>query len=162
LVISNSTPLVYLAALGDFELLRELFGEIVIPSAVFREVVVGGANLPVARAVAQAQDQWIHVRKPVDISVVNALGESLDAGESEALALAKELEPEALLMDDSDGVRHAVALGLNVIRTPGIYRLAKEKGFVPAVAPKLAELRAAGFWLSDEHYRMILQSIGEV
>jgi hypothetical protein len=30
---------VYLAALGDFELLRHLFGKIAIPQAVFEEVV---------------------------------------------------------------------------------------------------------------------------
>ena len=131
MVVSNSTPLVYLAALGDFELLRELFDEIVIPSAVFTEVVVGGANLPAAAAVGCVLDQWIHVRSPVDVVMVKALRETLDAGESEALVLTKQLHPSATLMDDSDGVRRAVALGLNVIRTPGIYRLAKERGYIP-------------------------------
>jgi hypothetical protein len=48
LVISNSSPLVYLAALGDFELLRKLFVEIAIPPAVFDEVVVRGSGFPVA------------------------------------------------------------------------------------------------------------------
>jgi predicted nucleic acid-binding protein len=42
---------VYLAALGDFELLRHLFGKIAIPQAVFEEVAVGGARLPVAHSV---------------------------------------------------------------------------------------------------------------
>ena len=60
-------------------------------------------------------------------------------------------------MDDSDGVKFAAAAGANVIRTPGIYRLAKERGFVRAVRPKLDNLRKAGFWLRDEHYRMILE-----
>ena len=59
----------------------------------------------------------------------------LYAGESEALAFTGELHPSATLMDDNDGVRHAVAMGLNVIRTADIYRLSKEKGFIPAVAP---------------------------
>jgi predicted nucleic acid-binding protein len=39
--------------------------------------------------------------------------------------------------------------------------LAKERGFVRAVRPKLDNLRRAGFWLRDEHYRMILESAGE-
>ncbi|MCC6366314.1 MAG: UPF0175 family protein [Bryobacterales bacterium] len=38
LVVSNTTPLVYLAALGDFTLLRDLFTEIAIPREVFREI----------------------------------------------------------------------------------------------------------------------------
>jgi predicted nucleic acid-binding protein len=82
-------------------------------------------------------------------------------GESEAIVLAAELASEALLMDDSDGVKFAAAAGANVIRTPGIYRLAKERGFVRAVRPKLDNLRKAAFWLRDEHYRMILENAGE-
>ena len=85
----------------------------------------------------------------------------LHPGESEAIVLAVELGSEALLMDDSHGIQTAAAVGANVIRTPGIYRLAKERGFVNAVRPKLDDLRKAGFWLRDEHYRMIVESVGE-
>jgi predicted nucleic acid-binding protein len=52
---------VYLAALGDFLLLRKLFGEIAIPRAVFQEVVVGGAGLPAAHAVQGAIGSWLSV-----------------------------------------------------------------------------------------------------
>jgi predicted nucleic acid-binding protein len=55
LVVSNSSPLVYLAALGDFDLLRALFFEIAIPLAVFEEVVVNGAGFPAARFVLAAE-----------------------------------------------------------------------------------------------------------
>jgi predicted nucleic acid-binding protein len=64
-------------------------------------------------------------------------------------------------MDDSDGIRFAVAATANVIRTPGIYRMAKQRGLLMAVRPKIDDLRSAGFWLRDEHYRMILESVGE-
>jgi predicted nucleic acid-binding protein len=64
-------------------------------------------------------------------------------------------------MDDRDGIQVAAASGVNVIRTPGIYRLAKERRLIPAVRPKLDQLRRAGFWLRDEHYRAILAGIGE-
>jgi predicted nucleic acid-binding protein len=67
-----------------------------------------------------------------------------------------------LLIDDGDGIRSASAAGINVIRTPGIYRLAKERRLIPAVRLKLDDLRCAGFWLRDEHYRMILKSLGEL
>jgi predicted nucleic acid-binding protein len=46
-VVANSSPLIYLAALSDFELLPRLFGEIQIPPAVWMEVVVQGAGFPV-------------------------------------------------------------------------------------------------------------------
>lgn len=54
LVVSNSSPLIYLAALGDFELLPRLFGEIHIPRAVWTEIVEQGAGFPVQPAALQA------------------------------------------------------------------------------------------------------------
>lgn len=92
MVISSSSPLIYLAALDDFDLLRTLFDEVTIPPAVFDEVVVGGAEFPVARSVIAAQGKWIQVRNLGDASKAEALGLSgLDRGESEALVLAQEL-----------------------------------------------------------------------
>ena len=43
-VICNSTPLIYLAAIGKFDILKALFGRITIPLAVYHEVVVQGAG----------------------------------------------------------------------------------------------------------------------
>jgi predicted nucleic acid-binding protein len=39
--------------------------------------------------------------------------------------------------------------------------MAKQRRLLTAVRPKLDELRRAGFWLRDEHYRRILESAGE-
>lgn len=149
---SNSSPLVYLAALGDFEILHSLFGKIAIPQAVFEEVVIGGAGLPVAHSVQTALASWLSVQGIANTSEADRLRtDDPHAGESEAIVLATELDSEALLMDDGDGIRFAAAAKANVIRTPGIYRLAKKRGFVSAVRPKIDELRRAGFWLRDEH-----------
>ena len=152
----------YLAALSDFELLRTLFGKIAIPQAVFGEVAVGGAHLPVAYSVQGAMASWLSVQDIANTFEADRLRlAGLHPGESDAIVLAAELGSEALLMDDGDGIRFAVAAGANVIRTPGIYRLAKQQRLIAAVRPKLDELRKAGFWLRDEHYRMILESAGE-
>jgi hypothetical protein len=162
MVVSNTSPLVYFAALGDFQLLQILFEEITIPRAVFQEVVVAGASFPAAQLVQDALGTWISIEEVTNRLEADQLREGgLDSGESEVIVLAQELRADALLMDDSDGVRSAVAGGANVIRTPGIYRLAKEKRLIPEVGPKLDELRAAGYWLREEHYRMILRGVGE-
>jgi predicted nucleic acid-binding protein len=162
LIVSNSSPLVYLAALDDFDLLRVLFGEVAIPPAVFHEVVVDGARFPVARQVVAAQGNWIQLRSMRDESQTPGFRQAgLHAGESEALALALELQSEGLLLDDNDAVAMARKLGVNVIRTTGIYRLAKQRGLIERLAPKLDHLRNVGFWLRDDHYRLILESVGE-
>ena len=152
----------YLAALGDFELLRHLFGKIAIPQAVFEEVVVGGAGFPVAHCVQGAMASWLSVQAIANTAEADRIRVAgLHRGESDAIVLATELGSEALLMDDGDGIRFAIAAGANVIRTAGIYRLAKQRQFIVAIRPKLDDLRRAGFWLRDEHYRMILESAGE-
>jgi predicted nucleic acid-binding protein len=139
-----------------------LFAQVVIPRAVHQEIAVGGINLPVAHAVATAMTSWLSVADVTNMSEANGLRQTgLHSGESEAIVLAVELSSQALLMDDSDGIRAASAAGANVIRTPGIYRMAKDRQLIPAVGPKLDDLRKAGFWLRDEHYRMILRSVGE-
>ena len=45
-VVSNSGPLINLAKVGQFTLLRDLFQHITIPPAVFEEVVVRGGGQP--------------------------------------------------------------------------------------------------------------------
>lgn len=41
-VVSNSSPLISLAKIQRFHLLKELFGEIIIPKNVYDEVVIKG------------------------------------------------------------------------------------------------------------------------
>ena len=162
MVVSDSSPLIYLAALNDFPLLKEFFGSLVIPPAVYEEAVIQGSAYPVAQAVASAV--WIRVEplRRIGESVEFAPGIRLHAGETQAILLAKQLNADSLLMDDSDAVATARLLGLNVIRTPGIYRLAKEQGRIPSLRDKLDQLRAAGFRLKDTHYKKILGSAGEL
>lgn len=142
--------------------LRELFGAIAIPRAVYQEILAGGTNLPVAGAVETAMKTWLSVVDVTNLPEVERLRKTgLHVGETEAIVLATELSSPALLMDDSDVVRAAGACDANVIRTPGIYRMAKDRRLISAVGPKLDSLRKAGFWLRDEHYQMILRSVGE-
>ncbi len=59
-VVSNASPLIGLARIGELELLQQLYGELVIPEAVEHEVVVEGAELPAADQVGKAA--WIKTR----------------------------------------------------------------------------------------------------
>jgi uncharacterized protein len=162
LVVSNTSPLVYLAQLGDIALLPKLFSEIVIPRGVYEEISVGGAGFPVAHAIEGASGLWLSVKEITNKGQAGALRQcGLHTGEAEAIVLAGEINASALLMDDRDGIKAAASAGINVIRTLGVYRLAKGRGIISAVRPKLDELRRAGFWVRDEHYRMILESLGE-
>lgn len=162
--VSNSSPLIYLSALQDLDLLHNLLGAIVIPSAVYREVVVDGKGQPGAIEVEQAVGDWITLVDVDDRSQVNRLQSTigLQVGECEAIILADQLQIGTIVLDDQQGVREAESRTLTVVRTPSLYLAAKRAGIVQQVKPKLDSLRLFGFRLRDEHYRVILQRAGEL
>lgn len=108
-VVSNSTLLIGLARIGRLDVLREFFGTISIPQAVRDEVVARGTDRPGQREVYEAA--WIVHQAVADRAVVEFLSVSLDDGESEAIALAKETRADLLLIDDRQGRRLAKGVG---------------------------------------------------
>jgi uncharacterized protein len=84
--VSDSSPLSYLSSLLDLDLLRRIIGDIVIPHAVYREVVVDGHGQPGAEEVQRATDNWISVVDANDSSEVTRMMQvvGLHEGESEA------------------------------------------------------------------------------
>ena len=92
MVVCNSTPLIYLAAIGKFDLLRALYGQVLIPSAVYDEVVTQGAGRWGAAETAGAS--WIDRRSVADLAKVTSLQARLHGGESEVVVLAEELQAD--------------------------------------------------------------------
>lgn len=160
-IVSNASPLVNLARIGKLDLLLELYGELAIPSAVWREVVVEGSGQPGADKVENAA--WIKTHVVANEHLVRALRQELDAGEAEAIALALEIEAELLLMDERLGREIARHLGLRYTGLIGVLIEAKHKGIVSAIKPHLDALRnIAGFRVSDALYTRVLRDEDEV
>jgi uncharacterized protein len=162
-VVSDSSPLNYPALLSDFDLLRQIYSTVVIPPAVYREVVESGADYPVGKAVQAALGNWISIAKAPEPAQVADLRRAfhLDLRESEAILVAEALGDTPILMDERRGVQCARLRGRVVIRTPLIYAHAKVLGLVDSVQRKLDALRSEGFRLSDRHYEQILKDLGE-
>ena len=59
-IVSNSSPLILYARIARLDLLRDLFGEVLIPPAVHQEVVVAGGHHLDAGTVGSAP--WIQSR----------------------------------------------------------------------------------------------------
>jgi predicted nucleic acid-binding protein len=85
----------------------------------------------------------------------------LGAGEREAIALALEMSPCYLLVDDLEARRTAEALDISVIGTVGLFILARQREVVSAIRPFLDSLLAADFRISDHLYQRVLQDVGE-
>lgn len=100
--VSNSSPLIYLSALGDLDLLPRLFGAISIPMAVFREVAIEGRGQPGALEVEAAAGTWLSLSSVQHPSVVLELMErtGIHRGEAEAIVLASEQQQSMVMLDD--------------------------------------------------------------
>ena len=86
IVVSDSGPLIALSRLGMLHVLQELFGEIVIPEEVRREVVEKGKGKPGSDIIENAK--WVKVEVIEDLSV-DILSREIERGEAEAIILAK-------------------------------------------------------------------------
>ena len=84
IVVSNTTPLIGLAVIQRFDLLRQLFGEIHVSQAVYDEAVVAGRESGGAkREVSTAP--WVKVVQAQDRLAVDVLLDEMDRGEAETI-----------------------------------------------------------------------------
>jgi predicted nucleic acid-binding protein len=160
IVISNTTPLIGLASIGQFNLLREFFGEIFIARAVFDEAVThghekGGTKNDISSA------NWIRILEVKDRLAVEILLEEMDLGESETIVLAREINADWVLMDEKKGRRMLDQLKIPKIGTVGILLKAKQSGFLKSLRPELEKLRSLGFTLNQIVVDKVLRDAGE-
>lgn len=159
IVVSDTSPLMNLAVVGRLDLLQRLFHEVLIPEAVYDELVVDGK----AGETEIRSAPWITAAAVSNKTLVIHLQQTLDKGESEAIALAVETKASLLLIDESKGRTEALRLGVDVTGILGILLRAKERQFVPSVKTVLDEMMTrAGFWVDEELYSTILARANEL
>jgi uncharacterized protein len=160
LIISDTSPINNLAAIGQLMLLKQLYGKIVIPRAVFLELT--DPEFPVAGATEVQAFSWIETCDVENLALVEALTGELDIGEAEAIALAVELKAERLLIDERRGRLVADRFSLRYTGILGLLVEAKSQKLIEKVQPLLDALRnQAGFWVTEELYQRVLQAVGE-
>lgn len=159
-VVSNTSPLMNLAIIGRLDLLRHFYETIHVPEAVWNELVEQGAGKPGSEAIAAAT--WIQTHAVQNRHLVIALREQLDAGESEAIALALEKQATLILLDETEGRRVAASYGLTKTGVLGILLQAKKQGIIPSLRTEMEKLqREAHFWISPPLFEKLLRSAAE-
>ena len=157
-VVSNTTPIIALSVIGRLTLLRELYAEVLIPPAVYSEIMAGGARRAGAAELRHAS--WIRTVPLQDPRRAELLVD-LDRGEAEAIALAMELDADLLLIDERLARRHALRLGLTITGSLGVLLKAKERGLVSELRPLIQELRRNKIRLSEDVVQQALRLAGE-
>ena len=155
-IVCNTSPISNLAAIGQLALLQQVYSSIVIPLAVSDEIAKVAAIYTQAALVPS--QPWITIQSVADTTVVQRLqSKKLDAGESEAIALALELDAELLVIDEQLGRRIAIDEGLNIIGLIGVLLEAKSRGLIAKVKPLMDDLIVqARFRISMQLYTDIL------
>ncbi len=111
LVISDTSTLIHLAAIGRLTLLKDLYQQIMLPSAVWKEAVEEGKGKSGTAEIEMARQLgWVEVASPGNLPLVSLLQRDLDEGESEAIALAIERQADLILLDETDARQVAAAL----------------------------------------------------
>jgi len=146
-VISNTTPLLSLLKIDKLNLLRDLYGVVLIPKAVFLEIEAGREK-PYYKNLREMD--WIRIE---DIRSVESRTYffDLDDGEAEVLILAKEQDADLVILDEIMGRRYAQQLDFNITGTVGILLKSKEKGLVSSIGSLLKELTEKGTWFRYRH-----------
>ena len=152
-IISNSTPLIILSKIGELEILKNLYGEIIIPRAVFDEVTI--------KSDAIKNLSWIKILEVQDKSNRKIYQAKLHDGEVEVMMLAKEISADLLIIDDNAAKKFAKFLGFQVTGTLGILLKAKSEKIISEVKPILEKMQAENFYISDEIIKLVLKTAGE-
>lgn len=158
IVVSDSSALITLASAGELNLLRDLFGEVLIPQGVWDEVVQGGR----AGTEAVTGAEWIRTVPAPDTAFLLALRGDVDPGEAEAIALAQEMQADILLLDERRARSLAISMGFPVVGVVGVLLRAKHEGFLPLLRPVLDRMKTgSGFRISTKLYDAALRAAGE-
>ena len=160
MVISDSSPLIYLAKIGCINSLKNLFDEIVISRGVYEEILEGkkhGKN-EIIIIEELIESKFIIVKEPNSIIKI----EKLDRGEKESISLCKELNIKTILIDEEIGFSISYMFNLNPIRTTNLLIILLDKSLINLSRYKefLNKLIEAGYFLDASTYEKLLR-IGE-
>ena len=156
--VVDTSPLIILSRAGELHLLQLAAEQVVVPTAVQREIEAYGPDDPTVRAIAATP--WLQVVASAPLPErVRAL--DLGAGESDVIAWALAHPACEAIIDDLDARRYATSLGIRLVGTIGLVLRAKQRGVLPRARPVLEELRGSGLYLSEPVLARVLASVGE-
>ncbi len=163
-VMCNTSPIIGLLTIERLDLLPQLFEQIIIPDAVYRELC--GDNHEHEHEIKQIQkyiNQGIIETYTVkNEGAVKELYGRLHYGELEVIIGAKELQIPLAIIDERAARKVAADFLVDTIGILGILTLAKKQGILKCIKPDVDMLREKGYRIGDELYLQILKQNNEI
>jgi uncharacterized protein len=160
IVISDTSALSTLIQIGELDILKHLFTEIVIPDTVFNELLI----LPQLGVDVSAltNSNWIVIKKTPASPTFSLLKSMLDEGEASAISLAVDLKADLLIIDEKKGRKIAQSMNIQITGLGGVLIQAKQAGLITDVKSFLDMIgQKTNFYLSQKARALILQAAGE-
>ncbi|MEQ8705447.1 MAG: DUF3368 domain-containing protein [Phaeodactylibacter sp.] len=158
IVVSDTSAITNLIQIDHLWLLREVYQNIIIPQAVYDELVSDTKNKVIIESLS-----WIKIKEVKENDITRNLKEVLDPGESEAITLALKLDADFIIIDEKKGRKIAEDYGLRKIGLVGILVESKRKGLIKEVRNLLEQLiEKANFFVSEKLYKDVLFQLNEL
>jgi predicted nucleic acid-binding protein len=157
IIISDTTTLIILEKQQHLFILCKLFKQVIIPIAVYEELLAGLKNDNPLEKI-----ECIIVETVILSNRLNNLLTILDQGEAEAIELAAEKQLP-LIIDEKKGRKVAQRLGLVVTGLAGLLILAVERNILTSKQAKnlLDAAVQDGYRLSEMLYEQVSNSLGK-
>lgn len=156
-VVCNTTPILSLLKIQQLHLLETFYSIVIIPEAVWQEVEAG-KNKQFYTDLSTLP--WLDIQVVQNKVALQYLTD-IDQGEAEVIVLAREINADLVIIDETVGRQYAQHFGLKLTGTLGILLRAKKEGHLPQIKPYLEQLRQHGVWLSDRVLKDVLILAGE-
>lgn len=156
ILVADSSALIALSISDGLQLLEPLYGNVLVPQAVYTEVT--GCEKPESHRLQNFLKDRI---RTVDTANYVYLDAYADQGETEAMLLYKQLKANKLLIDDRRGRRIAQLNGISIIGSLGVLLAAKKQGLLNRVAPALTKLTQSRIYMDPDLLQTVLELAGE-
>lgn len=156
LVVADSSALVALAACEGLAWLDARFEQVRVPRAVFQECTIAGKS-QATELHTYLSDKIIEINPAMALITPSGLG----LGETEAMTLYRQLQADALLIDDRRARKVAHLNQLKTIGSLSIVLWAKQQDYIKTIRPALTAIQQAGIFLSESVIQEALNLAGE-
>ena len=152
IIVSDTTAITSLLKIRRITVLRDLFGDVLVPKAVRDELLRYHSEIPT----------FVLVREVTKQDAVEGLCAIIDQGEAEAIILAEELGADALLIDDKQGRSIAENRGIRCLGLAGALLMAKQNQIIPNLGDILDALETeANFYFDPKLRELLLRRANE-
>ena len=156
ILVADASALIALATCDSLSLLEAIFGNVLVPEAVFSEVTT--LDKPQSARLRSYLQGKV---RPVDMQRFVYLDAFADAGETQAMLLYKEVAADYLLIDDKRGRKVAKINQIKTVGSLGVLLQAKRAGLIPCVAPLLQQISDSSVFISASLMQTVLELAGE-